>query len=93
MKITDIRVKVIGKEDAKLKCVVSMVFDEVFVVHDVKVIESNDGSLFVVMPSRKIPSGEYKDIAHPLNNKFREYVKEEILAAYNKALAERENEA
>ena len=56
MKITDIRVKIIDKEDAKLKCVASMVFDEVFVVHDVKVIESNDG-LFVVMPSRKIPSG------------------------------------
>ena len=92
MKITDIRVKIIDKEDAKLKCVASMVFDEVFVVHDVKVNESNDGGLFVVMPSRKIPSGEYKDIAHPLNNEFREYVKEEIVGAYKKALEEQEPE-
>lgn len=92
MKITGIRVKIIDKDDSKLKCVASVVFDDEFVVHDIKVIENNEEKLFVVMPSRKIPAGEYKDIAHPLNNEFREYLKVEVLEAYEKALEERKEE-
>ena len=60
------RVRVIKKDDSKLKAVASITIDECFVVHDIKVIEGSQG-YFIAMPSRKTPDGEYKDIVHPLN--------------------------
>jgi stage V sporulation protein G len=80
MKVTDVRIKRIETE--KLKAVASVTFDEVFVVHDIKIIDGDKG-LFVAMPSRKIDDGVYIDIAHPLNSDFRGYVVEEIMNAYN----------
>lgn len=80
MKVTDVRIKRIETE--KLKAVASVTFDEVFVVHDIKIIDGDKG-LFVAMPSRKIDDGVYIDIAHPLNSDFRAYVVEEIMNAYN----------
>ena len=66
MIITDIRIKRVSTE-GKMKAVVSVTFDDAFVVHDIKVIEGQD-KLFTAMPSRKTPEGEYKDIAHPINS-------------------------
>lgn len=81
MKITDVRVRKIASQN-RMKAIASVTFDDVFVVHDIKVIES-DGGLFIAMPSRKIPNGEYKDIAHPINTETREEIQAAIIAKYN----------
>lgn len=88
MKITDVKVKLLTREDSKLRAVASISIDGEFVVHDLKVIEGTDG-LFIVMPSRKSPDGQYKDIAHPLKTEVREQIRDAVLAAYDKALSER----
>ena len=87
MNISEVRIRFVKKDDSKLKAVASITIDDCFVVHDIKVIDGNQG-LFIAMPSRKTPEGSYKDIVHPLNTETREHIKELILAEYEKALAE-----
>ena len=70
-----------------MKAIVSVTFDDQFVIHDIKVIEGQNG-LFIAMPSRKTPDGEFKDIAHPINTNSREMIQKAILEAYDKALTE-----
>ena len=72
MQITDIRIRKIAKE-GKMKAVVSVTFDNAFVVHDIKVIDGEKG-LFIAMPSRKASDGEYRDIAHPINSDTRDII-------------------
>jgi stage V sporulation protein G len=79
MEITD--VKVIPVDDEKLKAFVSIVFDQCFVVTDIKIINGPKG-LFVSMPSKKRKDGTFKDIAHPLNNQMRQYLEEKVLGVY-----------
>lgn len=86
MQITDIRVKKIPSV-GKMKAVVSVTFDDAFVVHDIKVIEGQD-KLFTAMPSRKTPENEFKDIAHPINSEMRDLLEKAILEKYNEALEE-----
>ena len=86
MTITDVRVGKIASE-GKMKAIVSVTFDNEFVVHDIKVIEGQNG-LFIAMPSRKTPDGEFKDIAHPINTETRERIQGAILEAYEKAVSE-----
>lgn len=85
MEITDIRVKKVST-DNKMKAVVSVTFDNAFVVHDIKIIEGQD-KLFTAMPSRKTPEGEYKDIAHPINSDMRADMEEQILSKYRELIA------
>ncbi len=84
MQITDIRIKKVST-DSRMKAIVSVTFDNAFVVHDIKIIEGQD-KLFTAMPSRKTPEGEYKDIAHPINSDMRTKLEEEILAKYDEEL-------
>ena len=86
MKISDIRVRLVQKEGSKLKAVASMTIDDCFVVHDIKVIEGNEG-YFIAMPSRKASDGEYKDIVHPINTETREYIIGLILDAFKEEQA------
>ncbi len=86
MKITDVRVRKITKE-GKMKAVVSITIDDVFVVHDIKVIEGEKG-LFIAMPSKKAADGEYRDIAHPINSETRDIIQKIVLEGYEKALEE-----
>lgn len=86
LQITDIRVKKIPTE-GKMKAVVSVTFDDAFVVHDIKIIEGQD-KLFTAMPSRKTPDNEFKDIAHPINSEMRELLEKSILEKYNEVLDE-----
>ena len=86
MNISDVRVRKVAKE-GRMKAVVSVTFDHEFVVHDIKVIES-DHNRFIAMPSRQSPDGEYRDIAHPINAETREKIQTIILDAYQKALQE-----
>lgn len=83
MQITDVRIRKITAE-GKMKAIVSITFDNEFVVHDIKVIEGKSG-LFIAMPSRKTPSGEFKDITHPINTDTRQKIQDAILSEYEKA--------
>ncbi len=81
MQITDIRIRKVTTE-GKLKAYVTVTFDNCFVVHNVKVIEGKTG-IFIAMPSRKTKTGEYKDVAHPINSEFRNELQKRILTAYS----------
>jgi stage V sporulation protein G len=80
MQITDIRIRRVAAE-GKLKAYVTVTFDDSFVVHNVKVIEGKSG-VFIAMPSRRTKTGEYKDIAHPINSDFRASLQKMILDRY-----------
>lgn len=84
MQITDVRVRRLT-DDGKMKAVVSITIDNEFAVHDIKVIEGENG-LFVAMPSRKTANEEYRDIAHPINSEVRNYVQTKILEKYQEAV-------
>ena len=84
MQITDVRIRKINTE-GKMKAIVSVTFDDQFVVHDIKIIEGQNG-LFIAMPSRKTPEGEFKDIAHPINSETRGYIQNAILSEYEESL-------
>ena len=86
MNITDIRVRKINAE-GRMKAVVSVTFDDAFVVHDIKVIDGQD-RLFIAMPSRKTAEGEFKDIAHPINVEMRETIQKAVLEKYEESLNE-----
>jgi stage V sporulation protein G len=86
MEITEVKVFPIQEE--KLKAFVSIVFDQCFMVNDIKIIQGRDG-LFISMPSRKKKNGEFKDVAHPLNNETRRTIEEKVLAEYDRVLEER----
>jgi stage V sporulation protein G len=85
-------VRVFPVEDEKLKAFVSIVFDRCFMVNDIKVIRGKDG-LFISMPSRRKRNGEFKDVAHPLNQETRHWVEERILAEYHATLEGKPAEA
>ncbi len=91
MVITDIRVRKINSE-GRMKAVVSVTFDDAFVVHDIKVIEGQD-KLFIAMPSRKTSDGEFKDIAHPIHADMRESLQKAVLAKYEETMEETAAEA
>ena len=82
MDITDIRIRNVAA-DGKLKAYVTVTFDDCFVVHNVKIIEGKNGA-FIAMPSRKTKTGEYKDVAHPINSDFRGLLQSRILDEYRK---------
>ena len=82
MNITDVRIRKINDE-GKMKAVVSITFDEEFVVHDIKIIEGQNG-LFIAMPSRKISDTVFLDIVHPTNSETRKMIEEAIFAAMEK---------
>ncbi|QNO14878.1 septation regulator SpoVG [Alkalicella caledoniensis] len=84
MKITDVRVRRVNK-DGKMRAVVSVTFDNEFVVHDIRVVEGNNG-FFVAMPSRKGADGEHRDIAHPITSNTRGMIQEAVLDAYQSFL-------
>lgn len=85
MIITDVRIRKINTE-GRMKAIVSITLDDEFVIHDVRVVDGNNG-LFVAMPSRKTPEGEFRDIAHPINSETRERLQEAVLAAYERQIA------
>ena len=83
MKVTSVNVFI--KENARMKGIASITLDDCLVIHDMRIIEGENG-LFVAMPSRKTPSGEYKDVVHPTNSDFRKVITDAVLEEYNKQL-------
>lgn len=84
MKITSVNVRKIEKEGSRMKGIASVLLDDSFAVHDIRIIEGDNG-LFIAMPSRKTAAGGYRDIAHPINQEVRTLFEQEILKAYNEA--------
>lgn len=90
MNITDVRVRKINDE-GKMKAIVSITIDDEFVIHDIKIIDGQNG-LFVAMPSRRMGEGDFRDIAHPLTSDTRAKIKDTIFKAYEAALTNRDQE-
>ncbi len=84
MEITEVRIHL--RNEARLKAFATVTFNNVFVVHNMKVVSGNNG-LIVCMPSRKIKDGTYKDIAHPIDNEFRGKLEQLILKEYETEMA------
>jgi stage V sporulation protein G len=84
MKITSVNVRKINKESSRMKGIASVLLDDSFAVHDIRIIEGDNG-LFIAMPSRKTATGGYRDIAHPINPEVRTMFEEAIFEAYENA--------
>ena len=84
MKITNISIRKVDREDSRMKGIASVLLDDEFAVHDIRIIEGTKG-LFIAMPSRKTSTGGFKDIAHPISQEVRSMFEREILDAYEKA--------
>lgn len=81
MKVTDVRLRKI-QTDGRMKALVFITLDEAFVIHDLRVIEGNSG-LFVAMPSKRTPDGEFRDIAHPINSDMRQEIQDAVMKVYD----------
>ena len=84
MKITSVTVRKIEKENSRMKGIASVLIDDCFAVHDIRIIEGHNG-LFIAMPSRQVATGGYRDIAHPINAETRQMFEKAILKAYEEA--------
>lgn len=83
MEITDVRLRRVNT-DGRMRAIASITIDNEFVVHDIRVIDGNNG-MFVAMPSKRTPDGEFRDIAHPISSTTREKIQEAVLAEYEAA--------
>ena len=81
MQVTGVKVFTVAKDDERLKAFATIIFDDCFIVRDLKIIDGTEG-LFVAMPSKKRKDGQYKDVAHPLNNDMREVIESAVLVEY-----------
>jgi stage V sporulation protein G len=89
MEITDIRIRHLG-ENGRMKAIVSVTFDNCFTVHDIKIIEGQE-KLFIAMPSRKTPENDFKDIAHPIHQEYRDYLNNALIEKYHLFKLEKES--
>ncbi|MHB0884383.1 MAG: septation regulator SpoVG [Bacillota bacterium] len=85
MQVTDVRVRKV-LPDGKMKAIASVTLDDEFVVHDVRVVQGQNG-LFIAMPSRKTPEGTFRDVAHPITAEVREMIQAAVLKAYEDGAA------
>jgi stage V sporulation protein G len=83
VQITDVRLRRVNSE-GRMKAIASITIDDEFVVHDIRVIDGNNG-MFVAMPSKRTPEGEFRDIAHPISSSTREKIQVAVLEEYEKA--------
>lgn len=90
MEVTDVRLRRVNT-DGRMRAIASITFNDEFVVHDIRVIDGNNG-LFVAMPSKRTPDGEFRDIAHPINSATRAKIQDAVLAEYHR-VGEEEEEA
>ena len=84
MEITSVKIRKVERENSRMKGIASVVVDNAIAIHDIRIIEGDNG-LFIAMPSRKTPDGQYKDVAHPLNTPTREELNKAVLAEFEKA--------
>ena len=84
MQITDVKFRHL-QDEGKLKALVSVTFDGVFAVHDIKLIDGHD-RLFLAMPSRRMPDGKYRDIVHPIGSELRDLLEDRVITEYHSTL-------
>ena len=84
MKVTEVRIS--PAKGGKVRAFASVVFDDCFIVNDLRVTEGREGQLFVTMPARKTRNGQMRDVAHPLNGEMREHVEKRVLEEYESAV-------
>ena len=84
MKVTSVKVKKNEKENSRMKGIAEILLDDMIAIHDIRII-SGDNGLFVAMPSRKTPTGDYRDIVHPISQEARDIIEKAIVEEYNKA--------
>jgi stage V sporulation protein G len=82
VEVTDVRLRRVNTE-GRMRAIASITLDHEFVVHDIRVIDGNNG-LFVAMPSKRTPDGEFRDIAHPINSNTRGKIQDAVLTEYNR---------
>lgn len=87
MQITEIKIRKL-LDTGRLRAVVSVTFDGVFAVHDIKIVQG-DNRLFVAMPSRRDQDGTFRDVVHPINSDFRQKTEQQVLEHYNSVLSEK----
>jgi stage V sporulation protein G len=87
MNVTEVRIS--PAKGGKVRAFASVVFDDCFIVNDLRVIEGREGQVFVTMPARKTRNGQMRDIAHPLNSETREQIEKKVLEEYHTALQSR----
>lgn len=90
MEVTDVRLRRVTSE-GKMRAIASITFNDCFVVHDVRIIDGNNG-LFVAMPSKRTADGVFRDIAHPINSETREMIQEAVLETYHAREEEKEQQ-
>jgi stage V sporulation protein G len=83
VQITDVRLRKVNSE-GRMKAIASITIDDEFVVHDIRVIDGNNG-MFVAMPSKRTPDGEFRDIAHPISSETRDKIQSAVLTAYEQS--------
>lgn len=88
MEVTDVRLRTVNSE-SRMKAISSITLNDEFVIHDIRVIDGNNG-LFVAMPSKRTPDGEFRDIAHPINSNMRAKIQNAVLAKYEQTRKEAE---
>lgn len=89
MEVTDVRLRRVSSE-GKMRAIASITLDDEFVIHDVRIIDGNNG-LFVAMPSKRTADGEFRDIAHPINSAAREKIQSAVIEVYEAEAKELEN--
>ena len=89
MQVTSVSVRKIEKEGSRMKGIASILLDDSFAVHDIRIIQGDNG-LFIAMPSRKTATGGYRDIAHPINPDVRKMLEDAIITEYNNTEASNE---
>lgn len=82
MQVTEVRLRHVNTE-GRMRAIASVTFNDEFVVHDIRVIDGNNG-LFVAMPSKRTPDGEFRDIAHPINSETRAKIQEAVFKEYHR---------
>ena len=91
MQITDIKIRKLFDDEAPMKAIVSVTFDNQLALHDIKVINAKE-RFFIVMPSKKNPDNTYRDIVHPIASDFRQELESAVIAKYYEAVEEAKNE-
>jgi stage V sporulation protein G len=82
MEITKVVVRKVSNMN-RVKAMASVTFDDEFVVHDIRVVEGDKG-FFIAMPSRRLPNGQYRDIAHPIKSETRQKIQEAVMEEFER---------
>ncbi len=85
MNITEVRIRLLKRDEGKLKALATIIIDDCFAVHEIRIIQGQE-SEFITMPNKRLAFGDYKDIVHPINSETRNYISDLVLKEYRRAV-------